>query len=123
MWGSIRLDSGADSRCRPSIRSPVPQSRITRAPAGVVSSRQAVFPPYRQVALSTVGVDPRTPQNRSVATGSDALLRDGLAIGSAAMDLTGGTGVRIDGNFSYYGPRRMKSINFPPRCARTVSIG
>src|SRR5260370_3180121 len=83
MWGSIRFDSCADSRWRPSIRSPVPQSRITRAPAGVVSSRQAVFPPYRQEALSTVGVEPRTPQNQSVATGSETLRRDGLALGSA----------------------------------------
>ena len=51
-----------------------------------------MFPPYRQVALSTVGVDPRTPQNRRVATGSDLFFRDGLAIGSAAMDLVDGTG-------------------------------
>src|ERR1700726_5311383 len=91
MWGSIRLDSGSDSKCRPSIRSPVPQSRITRAPAGLVNSMQAVFPPYRQVALSTVGVDPRTPQNRTVATGAGVPFREGLAIGSAAMDFSGGT--------------------------------
>ncbi len=51
-----------------------------------------MFPPYRHVALSTVGVEPRTPQNRSVATGSDGISRDGLAIGSAAMDLVGGKG-------------------------------
>src|SRR5579864_6927596 len=101
MCDSMCLDSCSASRCLPSMRSPVPQSKMIREPAGVVSSRQAVFPPYRQVALSTVGVEPRTPQNRSVAAGSDTLLRDGLANGSAAMDLVGGTEVRIDDDFSY----------------------
>jgi len=38
------------------------------------------------VALSTVGVDPRTPQKRSVAERSREILRDGLAVGSAAME-------------------------------------
>jgi hypothetical protein len=32
-------------------------------------SRQGVFPPKRQVAGSTVGVEPRTPQKLSLAMG------------------------------------------------------
>ncbi len=38
-------ESGDASKWRPSILSPVPQSKINLAPAGVVSSTQAVFPP------------------------------------------------------------------------------
>ncbi len=38
-------------------------------PSGAISSRQGVFPPYRHVAGSTVGVEPRTPQNDSLAIG------------------------------------------------------
>src|ERR1700683_1734486 len=53
--------------CLPSTRSPVPQSTMKRAPRGVVSSSQAVLPPYRQVAGSAVGVEPRTPQKRILA--------------------------------------------------------
>src|SRR5258708_40332542 len=89
---SARFEYGSVPRCLPAIINHVPQPRITRGPAAVGSSRVALFPPYRQVALSTGGWEPRTPQNRSVATGSDVLLRDGLAIGSAAMDLVDGTG-------------------------------
>lgn len=39
-------------------------------PSGAVNSRQGVFPPYRQVAGSTVGVDPRTPQKLNLAMGT-----------------------------------------------------
>src|SRR5713226_10584991 len=46
----------------PSMRSPVPQSIMNCVPSGAISSRHGVFPPYRHVAGSTVGVDPRTPQ-------------------------------------------------------------
>src|ERR1700751_2544347 len=38
-------------------------------PSGAMSSRQGVFPPKRQVAGSTVGVEPRTPQKLSLAMG------------------------------------------------------
>ena len=82
-------------------------------PVGVVSSKQAVFPPYLHVALSTVGVDPRTPQNRSVAPGVNAILVDGLASGSAAMNLVGATGVFMGANFRWYGGTNTKSIIFP----------
>src|SRR5215472_8073789 len=54
----------------PNIRSPVPQSRMNCVPSGVTSSRQGVFPPYLQVAGSTVGVEPRTPQKLSLAMGT-----------------------------------------------------
>src|SRR4029077_267895 len=53
----------------PSMRNPVPQSRMNCVPSGAISSRQGVFPPYRHVAGSTVGVEPRTPQNDSLAIG------------------------------------------------------
>jgi hypothetical protein len=35
-----------------------------------MNSRQGVFPPYRQVAGSTVGVEPRTPQKLNFAAGA-----------------------------------------------------
>src|SRR5215470_19365432 len=54
----------------PSIRRPVPQSRMNCVPSGVTNSRQGVFPPYLQVAGSTVGVEPRTPQKLSLAMGT-----------------------------------------------------
>src|SRR5208282_179660 len=54
----------------PSMRRPVPQSKINCVPSGAVNSRHGVFPPYRQVAGSTVGVDPRTPQKLSFAMGA-----------------------------------------------------
>src|SRR5262249_10227162 len=54
----------------PSIRNPVPQSRMNCVPSGATSSRQGVFPPYLQVAGSTVGVEPRTPQKLSLAMGT-----------------------------------------------------
>jgi hypothetical protein len=41
-------------------------------PSGAMSSRQGVLPPYRQVAGSTVGVEPRTPQKLSLVTGLPA---------------------------------------------------
>ena len=53
-----------------SMRSPVPQSSMNCVPSGAASSRQGVFPPYRQVAGSTVGVDPRTPQKLNFAIGT-----------------------------------------------------
>src|SRR5271165_2126993 len=53
----------------PSIRRPVPQSRMNCVPSGAISSRQGVFPPYRHVAGSTVGVEPRTPQKDNLAMG------------------------------------------------------
>src|SRR6266478_5000471 len=59
----------------PSMRSPVPQSRMICVPSGAISSRQGVFPPYRHVAGSTVGVDPRTPQKLSLAMGTVIALR------------------------------------------------
>src|SRR5271167_1434249 len=69
MWVSPPdFPSGFDQRL-PSIRNPVPQSRINCVPSGAVSSRQGVFPPYRHVAGSTVGVEPRTPQKLSLAMG------------------------------------------------------
>src|SRR5258708_31049758 len=52
------------------MRSPVPQSRMNCVPSGAISSRQGVFPPYRHVAGSTVGVDPRTPQKLNLAMGT-----------------------------------------------------
>ena len=52
------------------MRSPVPQSRMNCVPSGASSSRQGVLPPYRHVAGSTVGVDPRTPQKFSFVTGA-----------------------------------------------------
>src|SRR5262249_990982 len=39
-------------------------------PSGVTNSRQGVFPPYLQVAGSTVGVEPRTPQKLNLAMGT-----------------------------------------------------
>jgi hypothetical protein len=39
-------------------------------PSGAANSRQGVFPPYRHVAGSTVGVDPRTPQKLSFRIGT-----------------------------------------------------
>src|SRR5215813_6894321 len=54
----------------PSDRNPVPQSRMNCVPSGATSSRQGVFPPYLQVAGSTVGVEPRTPQKLSLAMGT-----------------------------------------------------
>src|SRR6266436_1033102 len=54
----------------PSVRSPVPQSRMICVPSGAISSRQGVFPPERHVAGSTVGVDPRTPQKLNLAMGT-----------------------------------------------------
>src|SRR6266436_6114677 len=59
----------------PSMRSPVPQSRMICVPSGAISSRQGVFPPYRHVAGSTVGVDPRTPQKLNLAMGTVIALR------------------------------------------------
>src|SRR6266851_8577370 len=91
MCGSVLGNSFEASQWRPSMRSPVPQSRIRRDPSGVVSSTQAVFPPYRHVARSTVGVEPRTPQNLSRVTRSSALRRIDLALGSAVMDSMGTT--------------------------------
>jgi len=38
-------------------------------PSGATKSRQGVLPPNRQVAGSTVGVEPRTPQKLSLAIG------------------------------------------------------
>jgi hypothetical protein len=54
----------------PSMRSPVPQSSMNCVPSGAANSRQGVFPPYRHVAGSTVGVDPRTPQKLSFRIGT-----------------------------------------------------
>ena len=39
-------------------------------PSGAVNSRHGVFPPYRHVVGSTVGVDPRTPQKLNFAIGT-----------------------------------------------------
>src|SRR5690349_1864452 len=50
---------------RPSSRIPVPASRTTRAPLGVRTSIDGVFPPYRTVADPGVGIEPRVPQKRS----------------------------------------------------------
>ena len=86
-------------------------------PFGVSSSRQAVLPPYRHVALSTVGVDPRTPQNRSVAPGVNGILVARRARGSAEMDLMVATCAYMGANFSWYGPEKCKSITFPYTCA------
>src|SRR5271170_4504524 len=69
MWVSwFRLSSAAPHRL-PSVRKPVPQSRINCVPSGAINSRHGVLPPYRQVAGSTVGVEPRTPQKLSLAIG------------------------------------------------------
>jgi hypothetical protein len=54
----------------PNIRSPVPQSKMICVPSGAISSKQGVFPPYRHVAGSTVGVAPRTPQKLNLAMGT-----------------------------------------------------
>src|SRR6266436_4893092 len=59
----------------PSMRSPVPQSRMICVPSGAISSRQGVFPPYRHVAGSTVGFDPPTPQKLNLAIGTVIALR------------------------------------------------
>src|ERR1700688_4648400 len=70
MWVSGALPVlGAPQRL-PSMRSPVPQSRMICNPAGFTSGRQGVFPPYRHVPGSTVGVDPRTPQKLNLAMAS-----------------------------------------------------
>src|SRR5215470_13234605 len=60
----------------PSDRRPVPQSRMNCVPSGATSSRHGVFPPYRHVAGSTVGVEPRTPQKLNLLTGTDIFLSD-----------------------------------------------
>src|SRR5215813_7630991 len=76
------FEVGGDQR-PPSIRSPVPQSRMNCVPSGAVRSRQGVFPPYRQVAGSTVGVEPRTPQKLSFVTGSLIAPSTALVLGTA----------------------------------------
>src|SRR4029077_6019560 len=74
MWVSgFRPASGTLHRV-PSDRNPVPQSRMNCVPSGATSSRHGVFPPYRHVAGSTVGVEPRTPQKLSLLTGTDIFL-------------------------------------------------
>src|SRR5713101_8327931 len=65
----LRPAFGADQRL-PSVRRPVPQSKMNCVPSGAINSRHGVFPPYRHVAGSTVGVEPRTPQKLSLATGA-----------------------------------------------------
>src|SRR6516162_4222555 len=61
--------TSAEPQRLPSMRRPVPQSRMNCVPSGATSSRQGVLPPYRHVAGSTVGVEPRTPQNDNLAIG------------------------------------------------------
>src|SRR6266481_2791405 len=81
----------------PSMRSPVPQSRMICVPSGAISSRQGVFPPYRHVAGSTVGVDPRTPQKLNLAMGTViALSAKPLHEGSFHTN-TRGTGSSLHG--------------------------
>src|SRR5260370_3979317 len=93
------------------MRSPVPQSRMNCVPSGAISSRQGVFPPYRHVAGSTVGVDPRTPQKLNLAIGT--------VIALSAKPLCKGlfrTGTRGTGNL-FHGRSRWQgaSINSPKR--------
>src|SRR5271167_4689641 len=69
MWVSVGLGAFSELQRFPSIRNPVPQSRMNCVPSGATKSRQGVFPPKRQVVGSTVGVEPRTPQKVNLATG------------------------------------------------------
>lgn len=69
----FRPESGTLHR-DPNDRNPVPQSRINCVPSGATNSRHGVFPPYRHVAGSTVGVEPRTPQKLNLLTGTDIFL-------------------------------------------------
>src|SRR5215831_10166327 len=69
----FRPESGTIHR-DPSDRKPVPQSKMNCVPSGATSSRHGVFPPYRHVAGSTVGVEPRTPQKLNLLTGTDIFL-------------------------------------------------
>src|ERR1700720_2189340 len=69
MWVVEEVAEPSAPQRFPSTRSPVPQSRMNFVPSGAASSRQGVLPPYRHVAGSTVGVEPRTPQKLNLAIG------------------------------------------------------
>src|ERR1700676_354228 len=72
----------------PSMRNPVPQSRMNCVPSGATNSRHGVSPPYRQVAGSTVGVEPRTPQKLSLAMGTVISPVFYFLFGNASRDCT-----------------------------------
>src|SRR5260370_11390328 len=52
-------------RVMPKSRMPVPASKMKRSSLGRRISRHDVFPPYPRFCARGVGVEPRTPQNRS----------------------------------------------------------
>src|SRR6516162_2164194 len=65
MWALMGLSPNSCSSSRPSRRMPVPPSKTRIWFVSVRISIHEVLPPYAMFSFCGVGVEPRTPQNRT----------------------------------------------------------